>query len=178
MIEVPISAVRDKFELSRAAAALVVGVPAALLSVVLLGTTTGLYVLDIVDHFINQFGILAVALVSMTALAWVFRRTSVLQEHLNEFGSVQLGAGWRWLVGAITPLVLTVLLVQQFIADLREPYEGYPTGLLVGAGWAVCLAVLLVSVPLSLLPWRADTDLGDPSAAPPPTAPETAERRP
>lgn len=164
VIEVPISAVRDKFELGRVAAALSVGLPAAVLSVMLLGTTTGVFVLDIVDHFINQFGILLVALVSMTALSWVFRQTSILQEHLNQYGSVQLGNGWRWLVGAITPLVLVVLLVQQLVTDIKEPYEGYPIGLLLGAGWAVCLAVILFSVPMSLMPWRSDTDLGDPLA--------------
>jgi NSS family neurotransmitter:Na+ symporter len=61
VIEVVISAVRDKFEMTRVGSSMAVGVPAALISIVLLGTTTGVYVLDIIDHFINRFGILVVA---------------------------------------------------------------------------------------------------------------------
>ncbi len=61
---------RDKFELERVAATLVVALPMALVSVLFLGTTSGLHVLDIVDHFINQFGILLVAVVSMVVVVW------------------------------------------------------------------------------------------------------------
>ena len=91
VIEVVISAVRDKFEMSRIGASMAVGVPAALISITLLGTTTGVYVLDIIDHFINRFGILVVAVASMLALSWVFRKTGLLREHLNRDGSVQVG---------------------------------------------------------------------------------------
>jgi NSS family neurotransmitter:Na+ symporter len=39
------------------------------LSLVLFSTTSGIYVLDVVDHFVNQYGILVVALVSMLVVA-------------------------------------------------------------------------------------------------------------
>lgn len=162
VIEVPISAVRDKFQLGRVAASMAVGLPAAVLSIVLLGTTTGVYVLDVVDHFINQFGILLVAVVSMVALSWIFGRTRLLQRHLNRTGSVRLGAWWRWLIGIVTPIVLTFILVREFIANIEEPYEGYPGWLLGSLGWGLCAAVILLSIPLSLLPWRRDVDLSDP----------------
>src|SRR5690606_31512991 len=57
VLEVVVSAVRDKFDLSRGKAAAVVSVPAALISLAFFSTASGLYVLDILDHFINQFGI-------------------------------------------------------------------------------------------------------------------------
>ena len=56
VIEVVIAAVRDKFELPRIAAVLVVVVPAALASTLLFSTTTSLFALYIIDNFINQFG--------------------------------------------------------------------------------------------------------------------------
>ena len=65
VIEVVISAVRDKFEMSRVGASLAVSVPCMIISLVFFSTTSGIFVLDIVDHFINQFGILLVAVVSM-----------------------------------------------------------------------------------------------------------------
>ena len=76
VIEVVISAVRDKFEMTRVGASLVVRVPCAVISLVFFSTTSGIYVLDIVDHFINQFGILLVAVVSMLVLVVGRARTA------------------------------------------------------------------------------------------------------
>src|SRR5690606_41924452 len=50
VIEVVISAVRDKFELSRVVAASVVSIPCAAISVLFFSSTSGLYVLDILDR--------------------------------------------------------------------------------------------------------------------------------
>lgn len=162
VIEVVISAVRDKFEMSRVGASLAVGVPAALISITLLGTTTGVYVLDIVDHFINRFGILVVAVASMLALAWVFKKTGLLREHLNRDGSVQLGRWWEVLIGIFAPAALTFILVNEFIDNLQEPYEGYPSWMLNTFGWGLALAVLVLGFLAARLPWRDNTFLGDP----------------
>lgn len=165
VIEVVISAVRDKFEMSRVGASMAVGVPAAVISVVLLGTNTGVFVLDIVDHFINRFGILLVAVVSMVALSWVFRQTGLLREHLNRDGSVRLGAWWQVLIGLVTPVVLVYILVKELMDNLAKPYEGYPAWMLNTMGWGVAAAVVVVGLLASLTPWRHGTFLGDPEAA-------------
>ena len=62
-----------------------------MLSLVFFSTTSGVYVLDIVDHFINQFGILLVAVVSMLVVAWGVRALPTLAGHLNAGGSVPIG---------------------------------------------------------------------------------------
>ncbi|QIK76356.1 sodium-dependent transporter [Nocardioides piscis] len=162
VIEVVISAVRDKFEMSRVGASMAVGVPAALISITLLGTTTGVYVLDIVDHFINRFGILLVAVVSMLALSWVFRKTGILREHLNRDGSVHVGTWWHWLIGIVAPAALTFILVNELIDNIREPYEGYPTWMLNTLGWGLAVAVILLGFLAARMPWRDNTFLGDP----------------
>jgi NSS family neurotransmitter:Na+ symporter len=166
VIEVVISAVRDKFEMTRVGSSMAVGVPAALISIVLLGTTTGVYVLDIIDHFINRFGILVVAVASMLAMSWVFRQTNLLRDHLNRDGSVHIGRWWLWLIGGFTPAALTFILVNEVIDDLREPYEGYPTWMLNTFGWGLAVAVLVVGFLMARLPWRETTYLGDPELAP------------
>ena len=162
VIEVVISAVRDKFEMSRVGASMAVGLPAALVSVVLLGTTTGVFVLDIIDHFINRFGIVLVAVVSMLALSWFVRKTPLLRQHLNRDGSVQLGVWWEWLIGLVAPLALTFILIQEFINDVQDPYEGYPTWMLNTLGWGASVAVVVVGLLVARLPWREHTYLGDP----------------
>ena len=68
VIEVIISAIQDKLRLRRAKATFVVGLPMMVVSVILFGTTTGLPMLDVLDKFVNYFGIVAVAFVSLIVI--------------------------------------------------------------------------------------------------------------
>ncbi|ANH40199.1 Sodium:neurotransmitter symporter family protein [Nocardioides dokdonensis FR1436] len=164
--EVVISAVRDKFELERVAATLVVALPMALVSVLFLGTTSGLHVLDIVDHFINQFGILLVAVVSMVVVVWGLKALPMLAAHLNDHTSVHIGLWWRALVGVVTPLALTYVLVDSFITDVQTPYGDptapFPTWMLAVFGWGSALAVIVVGFVLARLRWRDEATVDGP----------------
>jgi neurotransmitter:Na+ symporter, NSS family len=162
VIEVVISAVRDKFDLSRLVAALVVTVPATVISLAFFSTTSGLHVLDILDHFINQFGILAVAVLSMIVVAWGIRALPSLADHLNHGGSLHLGLWWRALIGFVTPVALAYILARAFWTDIQTPYGGYPTWMLAAFGWGAAVAVILLGYLLSPVPWRRTTPLHDP----------------
>ena len=128
----------------------------------LFATTTGLPILDTADHFINRFGILLVAVVSMLAIAWVYRALDHLRDHLNETGSFPLGTWWLALVGVITPAALTYVLVDEFLAVLDEPYGGYPDWLINWIGWGAAGGVVVVAVILARLPWKRTVDLSVP----------------
>ncbi|TYL45749.1 sodium-dependent transporter [Nocardioides sp. BGMRC 2183] len=162
VIEVVVSAVRDKFELTRVTATLVVSIPATVISLVLFATTSGVYVLDIVDHFINQFGILLVAVVSMFVVAWVLRATPLLADHLNLTASVPIGLWWRALVMVITPLALAVVLVDAFRTDVQDAYEGYPGWMLGVFGWGGAAAVIVFGFLAAMIPWARSNALEDP----------------
>jgi len=163
VIEVVISAVRDKLDLGRATASLVVGVPAAAASVLLFATTTGVPILDTADHFINRFGILLVAVVSMLAVTWVYRDLDHLRDHLNSTGSVQLGSWWLGLVGVVTPAALVYVLIDELRAVLDEPYGGYPDWLINWIGWGSVALVIVLALVLARLPWRRTVDPTAPS---------------
>ena len=171
VIEVVISAVRDKFDTSRLTATLAVGVPAALLSLVLFSTTSGIYVLDVVDHFVNQYGILVAALVSMLVVAYVVGALPTLSEHLNVHGRPRVGTGWRLLTSVIAPAALALVLVLALRDDVKEAYEGYPTWLLVSCGWLLVVALPIVGFLLARMPWRAGTHLDGPPPGSDPAAP-------
>ncbi|GAA6526030.1 sodium-dependent transporter [Intrasporangium sp. DVR] len=159
VLEVVVSAVRDKFEMSRIGATLWVTIPCAVLSLLGFSTTSGLFVLDILDHFINRFGILLVAVVSMVVLAWVVRALPGLQSHLNTDGSVPVRWWWIALVAVISPVALGFVLVREFVAVVQEPYGGgdYPQWMLLVFGWGAALAVLVAGFLLARIPWRPDT---------------------
>jgi NSS family neurotransmitter:Na+ symporter len=165
VIEVVISAVRDKFEMTRVGAALVVSVPCMVISLLFFSTTSGIYVLDIVDHYINQFGILLVAVVSMLVVAWGLRALPMLADHLNHNGSIHIGTWWRVLISIITPLALAYILIDKLITDLDEPYEGYPQWMLLTFGWGAAVAVIVFGFLATAVRWRPETSLEVPPTA-------------
>lgn len=166
VIEVVISAVRDKLDTTRIRSTVLVVVPAAVLSLALLSTTSGVYVLDVVDHFVNQYGILIVAVISMLVVAWGMRALHLLAAHLNVNGRPLVGSGWRLLAGILTPAGLTVVLVLALRDDLRAAYEDYPGWLLLTFGWAVAAALPIIGFLIARLPWRAGTHLDGPPPDP------------
>ncbi len=157
VLEVVISAVRDKFEMSRLGATLAVTIPCGVLSLIFFSTTSGIFVLDILDHFINRFGILLVAVVSMLVVAWAVRGLPRLMNHLNEDGSVPIGRWWVVLMSVVTPLVLAFVLVRELVAVLQEPYEGYPQWMLILFGWAAAALVAVAGFVIARVPWRPET---------------------
>ena len=91
ILEVIIAGIQDKFATSRLASTILVVVPMALISLLLMPTTTGLYVLDILDNFVNLFGILAAGLCAIIVVAYVVRALPALAEHLNRYSSIKAG---------------------------------------------------------------------------------------
>ncbi|MBJ8339963.1 sodium-dependent transporter [Antrihabitans sp. YC3-6] len=162
VLEVVVSAVREKIGLSRVSAALWVGLPAAVLSIGLFSTTTGVYVLDTMDHFVNSFGILAAAVASMVALTFVFRKLPVLMAHMNKFGTIRLGRWWQFLVGGLAPAALAFILFRDFMSELEAPYEGYPSTFINIFGWGMVVALIVVAIGLSFLPWSRHTPIEEP----------------
>lgn len=162
ILEVVISAVRDKLEMGRVAATLAVTVPMALISILLFSTTSGILVLDIADYFINRFGILLVALVAMVAVAWAVRRVPSLAAHMSRHGSVKLGSWWVVLVMVVTPVLIAGMLVLEVVTAVGEPYGGYPAWMLAVFGWGAAGAALLAGILLSLPRWRSTTPLEAP----------------
>ncbi len=162
VIEVVISGVRDKLDLSRTAATLAVVVPAGLISVLLFATTTGVPILDTVDYFINRFGIVLVAVVTVLVVTWAYRELPDLRAHMNLTTSFPLGRWWMVLVGGLTPLVLTFILVQEFRDALAEPYGGYPSWLVTFLGWGSAVGVIVLATVAALLPWSKRTPLDKP----------------
>jgi SNF family Na+-dependent transporter len=98
-------------------------------------TDGGLYILDIVDHYINNFGLVFVALMQAIAVGWFFN----IEEHrnyINSTTSLQIGKWWNISVRYVAPAALLYLFGSQMFIDLRTPYEGYPFWAQL-IGWSV-----------------------------------------
>jgi neurotransmitter:Na+ symporter, NSS family len=162
IVQVVVSAVRDRTGMGRVPAVLCVGGATAVASVVLFPTGEGLYLLDAADRFINQYGIALAGLVAVVVVAWLLRKLPMLQENANMTSAGPLGAWLRVTLGVITPVVLGWMMWDSLRAELAENYEGYPTWFLLVAGWGVAIGAIVVGIVLALLPWRRGGEKPDP----------------
>ncbi|WP_044469490.1 sodium-dependent transporter [Mannheimia massilioguelmaensis] len=159
VIEVIISAVQDKLRIRRAKVTFIVGIPMMILSVLLFGTTTGLPMLDVMDKFVNYFGIVAVAFVSLIAIV-ANEKLGVLGNHLNETSSFKVGFIWRLCI-VITTGILAFMLFSEGAKVFTEGYEGYPNWFVNTFGWGMSILLVIVAVLLSRLKWKNEIQISE-----------------
>ncbi|MFL0579675.1 sodium-dependent transporter [Dietzia sp. 179-F 9C3 NHS] len=162
IVEVVISSFQDKIGGSRTVATLAIGLPMAVISLVLMPTEQGLQNLDILDKFSNNLGIVGIALIALIAVMFVLRLAPQLRDHLNSVSSWPVGTFWIFCLAILTPIVLAYALVTTIIELVNEPYEGYDLPVIGVFGWGMLGAILVLSVLLSLLPWRGARHLDGP----------------
>ncbi|MGO1839001.1 MAG: sodium-dependent transporter, partial [Candidatus Microbacterium stercoravium] len=155
ILEVVIAAIRDKFGLTRGQAVGGVGV-LALISVVLLGTTSGLIALDTIDQWTNNIGIVASAIVMTIVVIWVKRRGGELSRHLSAVSTFKVGGLWLFFTGVIGPIVLIWMLAAKVIDLVTGGYEGYATWYLGVAGWGSIVLAVVAAIVLPIVSWRHD----------------------
>lgn len=162
LLEVIISAVKDKLGLGRVPATLIVGIPCALVSILLFSTTTGLNLLDVTDEFINSFGIVTVALVVIVALAVGLGALPTLRNHLNAVSSFKVGRKWQLLVAGVTPLILGYTLLNSLQDRITNGYQDMPDWFVNTFGWGTVVGVIVLAWLLAKVPWGPRSALTDP----------------
>ncbi|WP_367113112.1 sodium-dependent transporter [uncultured Tessaracoccus sp.] len=153
IVEVIIAAFQDKLGLRRIPAVLLVGLPMALASLLLFPTTTGLHLLDVMDAFVNNFGIVAAALVAAVTLTAGFAALPTLRNHLNRSSSFKVGRLWQLLVGGLAPVVLGYIMIGEIQKVLTDGYGGMPASFVNVFGWGMAGLLVVAAVLMSLVPW-------------------------
>jgi NSS family neurotransmitter:Na+ symporter len=142
--EACVSGLMDKFAWSRkAAASLFCGVGFVLSVVFTAGS--GLFILDIVDHFINNFGILTCALGEIVLMAWIVKLTA-MREHVNGVSDFEIGGWWNFCLRFVSTALLGIIIIRNLIGDIQKTYGGYDLDMIVMFGWCVLLATLLGAI--------------------------------
>ena len=152
IIEAFTASVVDKFNISKQRLVTLLCI-AGFLGSIIFTTQSGLLWLDIVDHFLNHYGLVAVGIAECILLAWLFEIRK-LREHINQVSSFQLGVWWEYLIKFFIPIVLTAIVVWDIYHEVTTPYEGYSwlSLICIGVGWIVATA--LTALFLALKPWR------------------------
>jgi len=127
---------------------------AAAFSSLLFGTTTGLPVLDVLDKFVNAYGIVASGFLYVLLMA-ATKTLPKLAAHINGISSFKVGKIWYACVAA-TFGILGYMLVSDSISLLDKNYGGYPDWFLNIFGWGMSLALVAGGLLLSALPWKKE----------------------
>ncbi|HFQ82088.1 MAG TPA: sodium-dependent transporter [Desulfobacterales bacterium] len=153
LIEAFTCSIIDKFGYSRKKVVTMVCL-AGFLGSLVFTSRGGLYLLDITDHFITNYGLVAGGLLECIIVGWVLKAT-VLRNHINRQGA-HLPALWAFSIRYITPAVLFYLLYLSFTGDMGKNYGGYPTTQLVifGAGWM--LICFIAAIAFAFSPWKPE----------------------
>lgn len=142
MIEPVTVGLYTKWRISKAKSAAIICTLGFLASL-LFATGSGLHWLDIVDHFIANFGLVIIGLVECVTFGYLFKLYR-LREHANSVSDVRIGRWWDILIRLVVPAVLIVLLLVSVIENVTIPYMNYPI-------WAIILGGVLPSLTIIIL---------------------------
>lgn len=155
IIETFVAAVQEKFHVNRTTSVLVGGGLAAVISL-LYATQGGLFFLDTVDYFINNFGVALAGLFEVVFIAWFVKQLKPIQAHANSVSDIRIGSWWIICLSVITPLVLGYMMYDNLRQNLLSDYEGYPREFIFQYGWSVVIAVILAAALFSMKKWSQD----------------------
>lgn len=158
LLQVVSAAFQEKFGWDPRQAALRVGGIAAVISILLFSTTTALHVLDVLDKWANEVGVITSAVVMTALVAWRLRLLPQLRWHLNAVSSTRIGVWWVYVVGVVVPLVIGYMLVSGVWMLVTEGYDGYPLWFRLVFGWGAIAFMVVFAVIMTKVRWAKDPD--------------------
>lgn len=169
IIEAFTAAVTDKFNLKRKNVITIICV-IGFFGSLLFTTHAGLFWLDIVDHFLNHYGLITVGILETFIIGWLYK-TDLLKSHIVSrlglsgrrhkiFDYIVLQI-WMYCIRFITPIALGLAIIHSLIQEFAKPYGGYPISgiLILGVGWIIVTHIFAFE--LSGLPWQKNLDSED-----------------
>ncbi len=142
----------DKFNFKRGKVITII-CAGGFLGSIIFTTNIGMFVLDVVDHFINNYGLVFGGMAECIVVGWLLN-TAQLRQHVNNSGGiVTLPKVWDWLVKFVTPALLFIILIMAVSQDIHKPYSGYPAWMLLGFGIGSLIFTLLLSIILYKAQW-------------------------
>ena len=157
LVEAFTSAVIDKFHYPRRVIVTIV-CAAGFFGSMIFSTKAGIYWVDIVDHFITHYGLVVIGIIECVLVGWILK-SQKLRDHIDHVTQGSLSPIWDVCVRFVTPLVLGILLVNDLIKEVAQPYGGYPwmAIVLIGRDWL--LAALIISLFVAARSWKRDLEI-------------------
>ena len=153
LVEAFVSALADKFKLSRGKLILIVTVVGTLGSIFfalpvvvdpgLKGPGTfGFTLLDLIDHWAFKYGLLIAGLIECVLISWVFGARRLV-DSINEHSKFKLGGRFIFFIRFVLPLVLGFIIAWAIFEEVREKvFYGTGSTEIFAEGWRGVIKVL------------------------------------
>ena len=125
----------------------------ALIIGIIFTTGAGMHWLDILDNFMNKFGISLVCLGECVLIGWIFG-SGKIKEYVNGISEFKIGTWWDIFIRFLIPVVLGVLIFAEIIERIRGSYGGYPRLAEFLGGWMIVLLLPVLGIILMLVKRR------------------------
>jgi len=135
---------KDKFNSSKQKTMMFFCITGFLIATIYI-TKAGLYWVDIVDHFMNDFNLIMIGLIETIALGWIFGADKVLN-IINEDTDFKYGKSWVFCFKYLCPFVFATITLSYLYENIKIPYGGYPIIGLLTVGWGFILVTFLFSI--------------------------------
>lgn len=142
----------DKFGWSRNKIVTIISIIGFIISSVY-ATGAGLYLLDIVDNFVNNYGIVVVGLLEVVLIGWL-SSPDIIREHTNSMSYFRIGKWWNICIKFVTPAILIYMLIQSVLKEIKTPYGDYPISALISYGWSVIGIGIILSIIIAKAKWK------------------------
>jgi len=145
IMEAVTSAIMDKLNWSRKkAASIVIGV--GVVVSMAFATNGGLLLLDLVDHFANNVGIMVGGFIEILLMAWLLNKVSDVRAYVNEISDFSIGVWFNVCLRFVTPVMLAIILATKLSALFTDGYGGYDLTL----GWAMIAGLLAIGIIINM----------------------------
>jgi len=92
----------------------------------------GIYIMDIMSHFVI-YNILLAILFESLVIGW-FYNSEKLSGFINKNSAVGIGGLWRFFIRFIVPLIVIAIIALQIKSDFRLDYHDYPLWAILSFG--------------------------------------------
>ncbi|MDP7476698.1 MAG: sodium-dependent transporter, partial [Candidatus Woesearchaeota archaeon] len=103
----------------------------------------GLYLLDIVDHFVINISLIVIGILECIAVGWIFGAEK-MRKYINKVSDFKIGEWWSTTIKYIIPLSLAIILALQLKTEFAANYGGYPDWAIL-IGWGAVLIPLVIA---------------------------------
>ena len=149
VMEVIVSSFSDKFKAGRRLVLTVTSLIGFAVSLTFV-SGAGLYILDIVDHFINTYAIAIAGLIEIIFLSW-FLNLDEVRAYANSMSDFSVGRWWNFTLKIMTPVLLSIMFAFNTFIDFTQGYEGYSLRALLAYGGGTLLLLAFMSVVVTAL---------------------------
>ena len=111
----------------------------------------GLIWLDIVDHWMS-WGLMGVGLMEAVLIGWFYNTKKVIVD-IDSTSGIKFGTFWIICIKYVTPIILILTFIVNFVNEFNKPYEGYNTVALLIGGWGLLITLFFIAL---LLQKRGD----------------------